>query len=79
MAGSIVEAVARIKRGPAEALGRGRVEAVCRELGHAWRERELDPATTVGLFVQQVAHGNVPCSEVRHLAASGAGGANKAR
>src|SRR5580765_7844649 len=70
MAGSIVQAVARIKRGPAEALGRGRVEAVCRELGHAWRDRELDPATTVALFVQQVAHGNAPCSEVRHLARS---------
>jgi hypothetical protein len=67
MAASIVEAVARIKRGPADALGRGRVEAVCRELGHAWRDRELDPATTVALFVQQVAHGNAPCSEVRHL------------
>ena len=72
MAGSIVGAVARIKRGPAAAvaaaLGRERVEAVCREQGHAWRERELDPATTVALLVQQNAHGNAPCSEVRHLA-----------
>lgn len=79
MAGSIVEAVARIKRGgatgaAASALGRGRVEAVCRELGHAWRERELDPATTVALFVQQVAHGNAPCSEVRHLGRACGGG-----
>lgn len=67
MAWSIVDAVAHIKREPSAALGRDRIEAVCRELGHAWRERELDPATTVALFIQQVAHGNVPCSEVRHL------------
>src|SRR6266550_8482401 len=54
------------------ALGRGAVERVCEELGHAWRDRELDPATTVALFVQQVLHGNVACSEVRHLAARAA-------
>jgi hypothetical protein len=70
MAASMAGAVARIKRGPAEALGRERVRAVCRELGHRWRDRELDPATTVALFVQQVLHGNAPCSEVRHLGRS---------
>src|SRR5687768_4074556 len=52
------------------------VGRVCRELGHGWRERELDPATTVALFVQQVLHGNCPCSEVRHL--EGAAGRGKA-
>ena len=71
MVSSIVEAVARIKRGPAEALGRERIEAVCRELGHDWRQRELDPATTVALFVRQIAYGNAPCSEVCHLGGSG--------
>ncbi|HEY2202393.1 MAG TPA: IS4 family transposase, partial [Solirubrobacteraceae bacterium] len=59
--------IARIKQDALGALGRGVIEQVCAELGHAWRERELDPATTVALFVQQVLHGNVPCSEVRHL------------
>jgi hypothetical protein len=43
-------------------------------LGHAWRDRELDPATTVALFVQQILHGNVACSEVRHLATNAAAG-----
>jgi hypothetical protein len=72
MAGSIAGAVARLKRAgdPLGALGRGAVGAVCRGLGHAWRDRELDPATTVAPFVQQVLHGNCPCSEVRHLAAA---------
>jgi len=49
-------------------LGEGVVEGVCAEFGHVWRDRELDPATTAALFVQQVLNGNVPCSEVRHLA-----------
>jgi hypothetical protein len=65
---SIAVSVARIKRDALGALGRDAVERVCDELGHAWRDRELDPATTVALFVQQVLHGNVACSEVRHLA-----------
>jgi DDE family transposase len=65
---SIAASIARIKRDALGALGRGVVERVCAEFGHAWRDRELDPATTVALFVQQVLHGNVPCSEVRHLA-----------
>lgn len=70
MAGSIAGAVARLKGAgdPLGALGRGAVEAVCEELGYVWRDRELDPATTIALFVQQVLHGNCPCSEVRHLA-----------
>jgi hypothetical protein len=72
MVGSIAGAVACIKGDPLRALGRGVVEAVCEELGYAWRDRELDPATTVALFVQQVLHGNCPCSEVRHLSAAGA-------
>ena len=67
MADSIAATVDRIKRDPSNVLDRARVYAVCEELGHAWRQRELDPATTVALFLQQVLHGNCPCSEVRHL------------
>jgi len=65
---SIAGAVARIKLDALGALGEGVVEGVCAEFGHVWRDRELDPATTAALFVQQVLNGNVPCSEVRHLA-----------
>lgn len=67
MADSIAATVGRIKRDPAGVLDRARIHGLCAELGHAWRERELDPATTVALFLQQVLHGNCPCSEVRHL------------
>src|SRR5438132_5013933 len=72
---SIAASIARIKQDALGALDRGVIEKVCAEFGHAWRERELDPATTVALFVQQVLHGNVACSEVRHL--PGAAGAGK--
>jgi hypothetical protein len=68
---SIAASIARIKQDALGALNRGVIERVCAEFGHAWRDRELDPATTIALFVQQVLHGNVACSEVRHLAAAG--------
>src|SRR4051812_17927328 len=78
MAASIAGAVTRIKRAdePLGVLGRGAIERVCEELGHRWRERELDPATAVALFVQQALHGNCPCSEVRHLPAARRAGAD---
>src|SRR5947209_7150285 len=65
---SIAACLSRIKHNPLDVLDRTTVERVCREHRHAWRDRELDPATTVALFLQQVAHGNVSCAEVRHLA-----------
>jgi hypothetical protein len=67
---SLLGAIARVKRDALAALDRTAVERVCDELGHVWRDRELDPATTVALFVQQVLHGNVSCGEVRHLASA---------
>ena len=67
---SIAAALGRIKREPFGVLERAAVEEVCREVGYDdWRDRELDPATTLALFVQQVVHGNAPCTEVRHIAA----------
>lgn len=65
---SLLGAIARVKRDVLAALDRTAVERVCDELGHDWRDRTLDPATTVALFVQQVLHGNISCGEVRHLA-----------
>src|ERR1041384_8506228 len=65
---SIAAALARIKQDPLGAIKPRAVEALCDELHHDWRGRQLDPAVTVALFVQQIIHGNAPCSEVRHLA-----------
>ncbi len=64
---SIAWALQRIKDNPLGAIDPHSIERACRDHHHLWRTRELDPATTVALFLQQVVHGNVPCSEVCHL------------
>jgi hypothetical protein len=66
---SIASALERIKCNPLGVLDREVIERACREAGYAWRDRELDPATTIALFMQQVVNGNASCSEVRHIAA----------
>jgi hypothetical protein len=63
---SIAYALERIKNNPTEILDSHLVEEVCRACGHTWRERELDPATTIGLFCQQVMRGNLSCPELLH-------------
>jgi Transposase DDE domain len=69
MAGSIAAALRRIKRDPLGVIDRAVVERLCREHGYdGWRTRALDPTVTLALFVQQVIHGNAPCTAVRHLA-----------
>jgi len=65
---SIASALERIKQSPLSILKQKAIEQICREHGHCWRDRQIDPATTIALFVQQVLHGNTPCSEVRHIA-----------
>jgi len=64
---SIASALASIKENPLGVVTAAVVERVCRKQGYTWRDRELDPATTVALFLQQIVQGNVPCTEVRHL------------
>jgi hypothetical protein len=65
---SVAQTLRRIKHNPLSILKRSAIEQAAREAGHVWRERELDPATTLALFVQQVIHGNTPCTQVRHIA-----------
>lgn len=71
MSGSIVQAVARIKRNVAEFLTAESIDAACRESGHRWRERELGPAATMWAFLLQVLHGNTSCAHVVRLAKLG--------
>jgi hypothetical protein len=67
MFGNIAQAVQQIKSDVALALDAALVVRLCRELGHRWRERELDPVTTVQGFILQVLHGNTACTHVPHL------------
>ena len=65
---SIAGALRRIKKDPLGVIRRSVVEQLCGEIGYRWRQRELDPTVTIALFVQQIIHGNTPCTEVRRLA-----------
>ena len=64
---SMCSALRQIKDDPFQVLQPSVIESVCDELDYHWRSGPLDPAHTVALFVQQIAEGNVPCTEVCHL------------
>jgi hypothetical protein len=44
------------------------IVALCREVGYQWRPRQLDPVTTVHLFILQILHGHIAGSHLPHLA-----------
>ena len=44
------------------------INQLARQQGHVFRDTALTPGNTLRLFVQQVAHGNIACSAVHHLA-----------
>src|SRR5947209_20026020 len=67
MARSILAAVQQINSDVARFLSAELIQIVCETVGHVWRERVLDPVTTVHLFVLQILHGNDACSHVPHL------------
>jgi hypothetical protein len=39
----------------------------CRSVAYRWRERMLDPVTTIQGFFVQILHGNTACTHLRHL------------
>jgi DDE family transposase len=67
MARSILAAVQQIKADVAYWLTPDAIRDVCHALDYSWRERILDPVTTVHLFLLQILHGNTACSQVPRL------------
>jgi len=65
---TIDQALARVKGRVAEVLSAEAIHLACRLCGHTWRERLLDPAATIHLFIQQVIHGNTACTHVARMA-----------
>jgi len=66
---SIVACIGRIKNNLCRILNRLQIERHCREAGYHPRQiGPLGPATTLGLFMQQILQGNVSCAAVRHWA-----------
>ena len=63
---SIQFVIEQIKQNPSRAVEHLPIREVCLELGVDWRERCLDPATTLALFMRQIMDGNSSCAQVRH-------------
>ena len=67
MFGRIARIVAQFKQNWGQELEDDAIRRAMQEAGHKWRERELDPVTTVRLFALQILFGNVACNFVPHL------------
>lgn len=63
----ITEILSSIKSNWTSYFRREIVESISRELGHKWRERKLNPAHTLELFLLQILHGNTACNHVRYF------------
>jgi hypothetical protein len=57
-----------VRDGTADFLLPERINQLALAQNHLFRDTALTPGKTLRLFIQQVAHGNVACSAVRHLA-----------
>lgn len=64
---TILPALRQVREDLAELLGREVVEQVCRELEYTWRDRQLDPYTTLHLFILQVVNQNTAMTHLPHL------------
>jgi Transposase DDE domain len=68
MALNIPQIVRQFKADVAKALSPETITEVCTYLGHRWRDRVLDPVTTVHVFLLQILHGNTACTALSRLA-----------
>jgi len=57
--------VADFKTDVGQLLSATVIEQLYEDLGHEYRERILDPVTTVHTFLTQVLHGNTPAPTCR--------------
>lgn len=67
MAITVAKVLEQFKSDVGRALSPQAILAACADLGHTYRQRLLDPVTTVHAFLLQVLHGNTACSEVPRL------------
>ena len=65
---TILPALRQVREDLVGFLDRTAVEQICRELGYRWRDRQLDPYTTLHLFILQVLHQNTAMTHLPHLA-----------
>ncbi|MBI3409438.1 MAG: hypothetical protein HY040_13940 [Planctomycetes bacterium] len=68
MALTIPEIVRQFKADVAKAISAETISKICGYLGYVWRERVLDPVSTVHVFLLQILCGNIACSAMPRLA-----------
>lgn len=68
MFANVPQIVRQFKRTWVYELDDQAIVAACREAGHRWRQRALDPVTTVKMFLLQILFGNIACRSVPHFA-----------
>ncbi len=61
-------ALSQVRVGADDLLIPARIDQLARDNNMEFRNTTLTPGNTLRLFVQQVAHGNIACAAVRHLA-----------
>jgi hypothetical protein len=64
----ITKTIARFKESWGLELDDEAIQSAMREAGHVWRDRELNPVTTVRMFLLQILFGNAACDYVPRLA-----------
>jgi hypothetical protein len=68
MALSIPQVLRQFKTDVAKAVSAEFIIRICGYLHYTWRDRILDPVTTVHVFLLQILHGNTACSALSRLA-----------
>jgi hypothetical protein len=68
MALSIPQIVRQFKADVAKAVSPETIVKICDYLHYRWRDRVLNPATTVHVFLLQILHGNTACTALPRLA-----------
>lgn len=68
MLASIAKIVEQFKQQWTEEISDQAIEDAVREAGRTWRDRKLNPITTVHLFFLQILHGNAACNFLPRLA-----------
>jgi DDE family transposase len=71
MAPTFTEILGQFKTNVAKVLSAQTINRISKALGHCWRERVLNPAVTMQVFLLQILHGNIACSAMPRLAGLG--------
>jgi hypothetical protein len=67
MTATLTHVVKQFQQDWTNRLAPAAIRTACRDAAYRWRERTLDPVTTIQLFFVQILHGNTACTHLRHL------------